>query len=363
MNHADQHADNRDKSRSTKTTTRGVASNPVNRFEAIQVEPDPDWYDEDESPLQTQFIRDHSQSIISYNDSPDLNFRASVNPYRGCEHGCVYCYARPTHEYAGMSAGLDFESKILIKLEAPELLRKELSARKWKPQMIAMSGGTDCYQPVERKLRITRRCLEVLAEARNPVGIITKNALVTRDIDLLSQLNEHKAAAVFISLTTLDTDLRKIMEPRTSPPKARLDAIRKLADAGIPTGVMIAPAIPALNEPEIPALLDAAAQAGARHAALVPLRLPFGVAPMFEQWLDDHFPARKEKILNRIKEMRDGKMNDSTFGSRMTGHGVHAEQMRGIFEVSCRKVGINQENLELSTDSFRRPERDQLMLI
>ena len=361
MNDADQHVSNGNKPCSAQTT-RGVASNPVNRFESIQVEPDPDWYDEDERPPKTEFIRDHSQSIISYNDSPDLNFRASVNPYRGCEHGCVYCYARPTHEYAGMSAGLDFESKILIKPEAPELLRKELCARKWKPQMIAMSGGTDCYQPVERRLRITRACLEVLAEARNPVGIITKNDLVTRDLDLLSKLHEHKAAAVFISLTTLDADLRRVMEPRTSPPKARLNAIRKLADAGIPTGVMIAPAIPALNEPEIPALLEAAAEAGAMHAALVPLRLPLGVADMFEAWLEDHFPTRKEKILNRIREMRDGRMNDANFGSRMKGQGVHAEQMRKIFEVACRKVGINRENLDLSSDSFRRPERDQLTL-
>lgn len=362
MNPPDQHASSGDNPRATPTT-RGVTSNPVNRFESIQVEPDPDWYDEDERPPRTEFIRDHSQTIISYNDSPDLNFRASVNPYRGCEHGCVYCYARPTHEYAGMSAGLDFESKILIKPEAPELLRKELSTRRWKPQLIAMSGGTDCYQPVERKLRITRACLEVLAEARNPVAIITKNDLVTRDLDLLAKLNEHKAAAVFISLTTLDADLRKRIEPRTSPPKARLKAIRKFAEAGIPAGVMIAPAIPALNEPEIPALLEAAAEAGARHAALVPLRLPLGVADMFEAWLEEHFPMRKEKILNRIRDMRDGRMNDANFGSRMQGKGVHAEQMRKIFEIACRKVGVNQGDLNLSTDSFRRPEGDQLTLL
>ena len=194
-------------------STRGVSANPVNRFESIEVEPDPDWYDEDERPPKTQFIRDDSQTIISYNDSPDLNFRASVNPYRGCEHGCAYCYARPTHECAGMSVGLDFETQILVKPDAPELLRKELCAKKWRPQMIAMSGATDCYQPIERKLRITRGCLEVLTEARNPVGIVTKNALVTRDIDLLSKLHEHKAAAVFVSLTTLDAGLRKKLEP------------------------------------------------------------------------------------------------------------------------------------------------------
>lgn len=342
--------------------TRGSAANPTNRFETISVEPDPDWYDEDERPPQTQFIRDHAQSIISYNDSPDLNFRASVNPYRGCEHGCAYCYARPTHEYAGLSAGLDFETKILIKEDAPELLRKELSARKWEPQMIAMSGATDCYQPVERKLRITRRCLEVLVEARNPVGIVTKNALVTRDIDLLCELHKHKAACVFISLTTLDPSLRKVLEPRTSPPQARLRAISELADVGIPVGVMIAPAIPALNEPEIPALLAAAAEAGARHAGFVPLRLPLGVAPLFEQWLETHFPLKKEKVLNRVREMRGGKMNDAEFGSRMKGTGIHAEQMRRMFEVSCRKSGINREKLDLSVASFRRPERDQLDL-
>ncbi len=342
--------------------TRGAPDNPVNRFEAIEVEPDPDWYEEDERPPQTQFIRDHAQTIISYNDSPDLNFRASVNPYRGCEHGCVYCYARPTHEYAGMSAGLDFETRILVKQDAHELLRKELSARKWTPQLIALSGATDCYQPVERKLRITRRCLEVLAEARNPVANVTKNALVTRDLDLLTKLHKHHAAAVFVSLTTLDTDLRKILEPRTSPPAARLRAIQQLSQAGIPTGVMLAPAIPALNEPEIPALLDAASKAGARHAALIPLRLPYGVAPMFEQWLETHFPLRKEKILNRIRNMRGGRLNDAEFGDRFKGNGVQADQMRKMFEVACRKNGINREELNLSTDAFRRPEKDQLTL-
>jgi len=261
-----------------------------------------------------------------------------------------------------MSAGLDFESKILIKLDAPNLLRKALCARKWTPQLIAMSGGTDCYQPVERKLKLTRACLEVLAEARNPVGIVTKNALVTRDLDLLLNLHEHGATAVFVSLTTLDTGLRKKLEPRTSPPLARLRALRELSAAGIPTGVMIAPCIPALNESEIPSLLEAAADSGAKHAALVPLRLPFGVGAMFEQWLEEHYPMRKEKILNRIKEMRDGKMNDSNFGSRMKGKGVHSEQMRKIFDVTCRKLGLNKEELNLSTTSFRRPARDQLNL-
>ena len=219
-------------------------------------------------PPRTQFFKDHSQTIIARNDSPDVGFDASLNPYRGCEHGCIYCYARPTHEFLGFSAGLDFESKIMVKEDAPELLRAELSSPKWQPQVIFMSGVTDCYQPVERKLKLTRRCLEVLAEFRNPVFIVTKNQLVTRDTDLLAELARHQAAAVWLSITTLDSDLRKVMEPRTSPPAARLAAIRELAAAGIPVGVNVAPVIPGLTDHEMPAILQAAAEAGATSAGL-----------------------------------------------------------------------------------------------
>src|SRR5207249_2660993 len=264
---------------------RGAAENPPNRFERISLERDPDWNDPDEPAPQTQFFKDHSDSIININDSPDVGFEASVNPYRGCEHGCVYCYARPFHEYLGFSSGLDFETKIMVKENAPALLREELSSPKWKPKVIAMSGVPDCYQPIERRVKLTRGCLPVLAELRNPVGIITKNQLVTRDVDVLSELARHNAAAVFVSLTTLDTKLRNVMEPRTSPPAARLAAISTLSKAGIPVGVLLAPMIPGLSDHEIPALIEAAAQAGARTAGYVVLRLPHAVAPMFEQWL------------------------------------------------------------------------------
>src|SRR5438034_4388255 len=341
---------------------RGAAENPPNRFERISLERDPDWNDADEPAPQTQFFKDHSESIICNNDSPDIGFETSVNPYRGCEHGCVYCYARPFHEYLGFSAGLDFETKIMVKENAPELLRRELSSPKWKPQVIAFSGVTDCYQPVERKLKLTRRCLEVLAEFRNPTVIVTKNHLVTRDVDALKELARHNAAAVFISVTTLDTELRKVMEPRTSPPAARLAAIEALAKAGVPAGVLVAPVIPGLTDHEIPSILAAAVAAGAKFAGYVTLRLPYAVAPLFEQWLAQHFPQRKEKVLQRIRALRDGKLNDPQFGSRMRGQGIFAEQIEQLFKVACRKAGIEGNSPRLSTAAFRRLSGRQLSL-
>jgi len=265
------------------------------------------------------------------------------------------CYARPTHEYLGLSAGLDFESKVLVKEDAPGLLRKQLSSPRWEPKVLSMSGVTDCYQPVERKFGITRGCLEVLAEFRNPVVVVTKNHLVTRDIDLLLELAGHRAAAVAVSLTTLDDDLRRVMEPRTSRPVRRLAAIRKLAEAGIPVGVMTAPVIPGLNDHELPNLLSAAADAGASFAGYVPVRLPGAVASLFEDWLGRHFPDRKEKVLNRIRSMRGGKLNDPEFGSRMKGGGVYAEHVSRLFGVSCRRAGIERGRFpKLSTASFRK---------
>ena len=341
---------------------RGAVENPPNRFEKIALEPDPDWYDPDEPAPPTQFFRDRSNTIINYNDSPDVGFEASVNPYRGCEHGCIYCYARPFHEFLGFSSGLDFETKILVKEDAPELLRRELASPKWKPKVIAMSGVTDCYQPVERKLKLTRRCLEVLAESRNPVAIVTKNHLVTRDVDLLGELARSDAAAVFVSVTTLDTELRKVMEPRTSPPAGRLSTMETLSKAGIPVGVMVAPVIPALTDHELPAIIAAAAKAGARFAGYVTLRLPYAVAPMFEHWLTRHFPERKEKVLNRIRAIRGGQLNDPRFDSRMAGEGIFAEQIEAMFKVACRRAGIENTRLNLSTASFRRPEGKQLEL-
>ena len=346
----------------TISAHRGAAENPPNRFENIHLERDEDWNPEEDSLPRTQFLKDNSKTVIAYNDSPDIGFEASVNPYRGCEHGCIYCYARPFHEYLGFSSGLDFETKIMVKENAPKLLREELSSPKWKPQVIAMSGVTDCYQPIERKLKLTRGCLEVLAEFRNPVAIVTKNFLVTRDIDLLSELARHNAAKVYISITTLDTELRKVMEPRTSPPAARLEAVRRLAEAGIHVGILMAPIIPGLTDHEIPTLLEAAAKAGAKSAGHVTLRLPHAVAPLFEQWLQTHFPDRKDKVLNRLRAMRGGKLYDSQFGQRMRGEGIFADQIDQLFDVARRKAGIAERGGELSVAAFRRPGGAQLQL-
>lgn len=332
---------------------RGAALNPTNRFETIAVERDPEVPGPDS--VETSLLRDTSRSLITRNDSPDVGFEVSINPYRGCEHGCVYCYARPFHEYLGFSAGLDFESRILVKEDAPEILRKELSSPRWKPQTLAMSGVTDCYQPVERKLEITRRCLAVLAELRNPVAIITKNELVTRDIDHLSVLAEHGAAAVYLSITTLDPEVARKMEPRASHPRDRLKAIEKLAAAGIPVGVMVAPVVPAITDHEMPKILESAASAGATSAGYVVLRLPGAVTGLFEDWLERHFPDRKEKVLNRLRDLRGGKLYDPRFGSRMRGEGLFADQIRTTFETFKRRHGLDKPRPELSTASFRRP--------
>ena len=334
---------------------RGAAANPTNRFESIHVEPDEDWNPADNAVPRTQFFRDATQTFITFNKSPDLGFGAGINPYRGCEHGCIYCFARPTHEYLGFSAGLDFESRIMVKENGPELLRRELAARQWKPQTLTMSGVTDCYQPVERRLGLTRRCLEVLVEFRNPVAIITKNHLVTRDLDLLSELARHNAAMVNISITTLDAALTLRLEPRASLPAHRLAAVRALSEAGIPVNVLVAPVIPAITDHEMPAILAAAAEAGAVSAGYVPLRLPWGVAPLFEDWLTRYFPDRKEKVLNRIRAMRGGKLNDPNFGSRMVGEGIFAEQMARMFDVACRRAGLPKREIHLSTAAFRVP--------
>jgi DNA repair photolyase len=337
---------------------RAAASNPANRFTRLSVE------SEEPPPerVPTLYFRDASQSAIAYNTSPDIPFDASLNPYRGCEHGCIYCYARPGHEYLGWSAGLDFESRILVKEDAPELLRRELGSPSWKPQTLALSGVTDPYQPIERKLGITRRCLEVLVEFRNPVGVVTKNRLVSRDADLLAELARHQAAAVYLSVTTLDPDLSRILEPRTSHPAERLAAIRELAAAGVPCGVMVAPVIPALTDHEIPRIVEAAAEAGAQAAGMLPLRLPGAVAGLFEEWLARHFPDRKEKVLNRIRSLRGGRLNDPRFGHRFRGEGVFAEQMRSLFEAARRRHGLEGRRLQLSAAAFRRPAAAQLAL-
>ena len=348
---------------------RGASWSPANRFEKLHVDlqdidladPGPDT---DERPRrETLFLRDASKSIISRNQSPDIGFETSLNPYRGCEHGCIYCYARPTHEYLGFSAGLDFESRIMVKENAPELLQAELSSPRWRPQVVMMSGVTDPYQPVERKLRITRRCLQVLARFRNPVAMITKNRLITRDIDILRELAAHHAVAINISVTSLDVDLQRVLEPRTSSPAARLETVARLRAAGIPVGVMVAPIIPGLTDHEVPKIVQACADAGAQFAGYTVVRLPWAIAPLFENWLDEHVPDQKEKILSRIRSIRGGgqRLNDSNWGSRIVGEGVFAEQIRSMFHVACRRAGVG-ERPQLSISAFR-PHREQLELL
>lgn len=341
---------------------RGSASNPANRFEQIHLEPDADWNPEEDAAPRTLLLKDLTSKILTENESPDIPVEISLNPYRGCEHGCAYCYARPTHEYLGFSAGLDFETRIMVKENAPELLEQELSSAKWKPRVISMSGVTDCYQPVERRLRITRRCLEVLARFRNPVAMITKNQLVTRDLDLLGELARHEAAQVCLSITSLDPELRKTLEPRTSPPAARLAAVRALAQAGVPVGIMIGPVIPGLNDHEIPAILAASAEAGARFCGYEMLRLPWAVAPLFEAWLERHYPLKKEKVLNQIRSVRGGKLNDPRFGFRMRGEGPLADRISQLFDVAARRAGFLEDWPELSTKAFSRSGETQLGL-
>lgn len=502
---------------------RGTSFNPPNRFDHLAIEDDPEAFDPARPPPRTTYFRDASRSIIATNDSPDVGFDASVNPYRGCTHGCSYClgpdtpvlyadwvwlpigevavgdelvgfdespaegatrklrltavkdvwwsrqptvrlvtrdgdvrsttghrwldgrsawwtcthrlvpgralarlipphlapsgrgelcrdsqggegaecafqahpleaveradsgdvvdittstgtffaagfathncFARPTHEYLGFSAGLDFETKIMVKAEAPTLLRKELSSPRWKPRPLGLSGVTDCYQPIEKKLRLTRGVIEVLAEFRNPVVVITKNHLVTRDVDLLADLARDHAAAVCISVTTLRPELQQVLEPRASPPAQRLRAIETLAKAGVPVGALVAPVIPALTDHEIPAILDAVAQAGASFASYVLLRLPYAVKDVFVRWLEDHAPERKDKILARILDVRDGRLNDPSFGSRMKGSGKFAEEIAALFRLAHRRAGIPEHRPTLSIEAFRRPGGSQLGLL
>lgn len=338
---------------------RGAALNPANRFETVIETPDFEQLTDDEDFLtpapQTQFFPDQSKTILSHNDSPDIPFSHSINPYRGCEHGCSYCYARPTHEYLGMGAGIDFESRIMVKYDAAKLFREALCKPNWKGELVVLSGVTDCYQPIERKLKLTRSLLEVALEARQPIGIITKNALVARDVDLLAQLAEKKLTEVYVSITSLNGELIGKLEPRTSRPEARLRAIETLAKSKIPVGVMVAPIIPGLNDHEAPQILKAAKEAGARRAGSVYLRLPLAVAPMFLAWLEEHYPLAKAKVENLIRDSRDGKLNKSEFGDRMRGTGAYAESFKATFKAFCKKLGLNQERFPLDTSQFRPP--------
>jgi DNA repair photolyase len=344
---------------------RGTAENPENRYERIHVEPEaPDDGDEPFVGPDTKIFRDASRTILAENASPDVGFRWSLNPYRGCEHGCSYCYARPSHEYLGFSAGLDFESRILVKDDAPELLRLALGAPTWQPDVITLSGNTDCYQPIERRLGITRRCLEVLAEFLNPVAIVTKSALVTRDLDILTRLAGHDAVHVLVSVTSLDDELARRLEPRAAAPERRIQAIARLAAAGVPVGVLVAPIIPGLNDAEIPPILERAAAAGARSASWVLLRLPAPLDTLFTSWLERHYPGRASRVLNRIRDCRSGKLSDSRFGHRMRGEGQYAEQIDRLFRIAARRAGLDRPLPPLETRHFRRPARpgDQLDL-
>ncbi len=345
-------------------TGRGAATNPANRFERLHVEEDLDHLDEADAAEHvfaaqrppTVYLRDTSRTVIAANDSPDVGFTHSVNPYRGCAHGCCYCYARPTHEYLGFSAGLDFESKVLVKMDAAALLRAELADPRWEPTPLGLCGVTDAYQPVDRKLRITRQCLAVLAECGHPVTVITKNHGVTRDTDLLQRLAAVGAARVYVSVTTLDPRLSAAMEPRASSPARRLAAVSALAAAGVPVGVLMAPVIPGLTDHEIPAVVAAAAAAGAMAVGHIPLRLPMAVAGLFTDWLDRHCPDRRDKVLNRVRDLRGGRLNDPRFGHRMRGTGVWADQMRAMFDVASRRAGLAGRRLpDVSTAAFRRP--------
>ncbi len=340
---------------------RSTQSNTPNRFERLHREQieydDPD--DAGAAAHPTTFFRDSSQSILAKNDSPDIPFTYSINPYRGCEHGCIYCYARPSHEYLGFSAGLDFESKIVIKMRAPELLAASLGKKNWQPQVVALSGNTDCYQPVERKLELTRRCLGVFLKFRNPVSIITKNALILRDVDILQQMARLGIVHVMVSITSLDPDLIRKMEPRTSMPAKRLDTIKELARLGIPVGVNAAPIIPGLTDEEIPKILKSAAAKGATSAGYMLVRLPGSVETLFLEWLHREFPDRAAKIINRIRDTRGGKLSDSKFTSRMDGTGEIARTINDLFALHAAKYNLQKRWRGLTNTHFvREPESD-----
>jgi DNA repair photolyase len=350
---------------------RGAVSNRSSRYDAeIKVAFDDGWgssdlTEDDLPPLRTTVTPDATRTIIARNASPDLGFDRSINPYRGCEHGCVYCFARPTHAYLGLSPGLDFETKLTAKFDGPALLEQELRAKSYRCAVMAMGTNTDPYQPIEREHRITRRILEVLAAFNHPVGIVTKSALVTRDVDILGPMAAKGLATVLLSVTTLDGDLARTMEPRASTPRKRLAAIAALARAGVPTGVMASPMIPALNDSELEAILTAAREAGAIRAGMTLLRLPLEIKDLFTEWLEAHAPGKAKHVLSLIRQSRAGRLNDPNFHSRFVGTGAYAEMMAQRFRLACHKLGLNQTEVRLDTTRFRPPPRagDQLALL
>jgi DNA repair photolyase len=345
---------------------RGTVSNASGRFEPIaRIAFDDGWQGlEDLPPFKTSVTVDSTRKIITHNESPDISFDRSINPYRGCEHGCVYCFARPTHAYLGLSPGLDFESKLFMKPNAPELLERELSAPGYVPKVIAIGTNTDPYQPIERQYKIMRGILEVLDRAGHPVGIVTKSALVLRDLDILARMAQRDLVKVAISVTTLDPKLARVMEPRAATPPRRLEALRQLAKAGIPTSAMVAPVIPAINDAEMERILEAVAAAGVRNAGYVLLRLPLEIRDLFSEWLKEHFPDRHNHVFKLVRDTRGGKDYDSAWGKRMTGSGPVAWMIGRRFELACERLGLNTTKRKVTTEHFRppRPAAQQLAL-
>lgn len=346
---------------------RGAVSNASGRYECQQyVATEDDWpgdgEDELNSDLRTRVAPDRSRSVIAKNQSPDVPFDRSINPYRGCEHGCIYCFARPGHAWLGLSPGLDFETKLFAKHDAPDLLRNELSRKGYKPRIIALGTATDPYQPIDRRLKITRQILEVLAEASHPVSIVTKSNLVLRDAYILSEMAKRNLAKVYLSVTSLDRNLSRIMEPRAPTPLRRLEAIEGLAAKGIPVGVLNAPLIPAINDAEIEELLKAAASAGAKSVSYVLLRLPLEIKDLFEEWLEAHFPDRKNRVLNLIRETRGGALYDAKWGKRMKGEGHYAKLIADRFRLANKRYGLGARDWDLSIEHFQAPGRDENQL-
>jgi DNA repair photolyase len=352
---------------------RGAVSNRASRFERLDaVRVDDGWAapaagegEPEAETLATTLLVDSARTIIARNDSPDVPFDRSINPYKGCEHGCVYCFARPTHAYLGLSPGLDFETRLFHKPDAPALLDKELRRPGYRVAPIALGANTDPYQPVDRRLGLTRSILEVLAAFNHPVGTITKSALVARDIDILGPMAERRLASACISVTTLDRDLARRMEPRAATPQRRLETIRRLSEAGVPVAVLASPMIPGLNDHELEAILDAAAQAGAVLANYILLRLPLEIADLFTEWLEAHAPNRAKRVLALMRESRGGRLYESRFGSRMKGEGAHAELLAARFRRAVRRFGLDKPAWDLDTSQFRPPPRpgDQLSLL
>lgn len=343
---------------------RGSATRLAHRFSVDERDAWDDGWDtladlqaERPTRIATQIHFEDAKTVISRNDSPDIPFDASINPYRGCEHGCIYCFARPTHSYLNLSPGLDFETQLIAKRNIAEVLRRELSKPGYQPRHIAIGTATDCYQPIERELRLTRSVIEVLGEARHPFGLVTKSSAVERDLDLIAPLAAQGLAAVYITITTLDPRLARILEPRAAAPHRRLQTIRTLVAAGVPVGVSVAPQIPFITE-DMEQVLEAAREAGARSAFYTVVRLPWEVAPLFREWLQLHYPQRADRVMARIQEMRGGKDYDADFATRMKGKGVWADLIRKRFEVACHRLGFNRERTVLSAAGFRRPRLD-----